>query len=257
MRPVTSVVIALALTLLPLSGGHGGAGAAKAKAMPNPVQVKAVIELFTSQGCSSCPPADRLIATYVDRDDVIALTLPVTYWDNLGWKDTLASPRNTRRQYAYARTRGDGNVYTPQVVINGMHHVVGSHKAAIDKAIIETSKKLQARKVQVKIWVEHKTLMIEASAATAGSPVKDATIWVATTQKEAPVKITRGENRNRRIVYHNVVKDLTPVGMWNGQRIKIRLAKHAVMHNGANGCVVFLQQGDGGPIVGAAELKHW
>lgn len=257
MRPATSATIALALALLPVSVVASYADTGSNKKMAKPAEIKAVVELFTSQGCSSCPPADRLLQTYVKRKDVIALTLPVTYWDNLGWKDTLASPRNTKRQYAYASARGDGNVYTPQMVINGMHHVVGSRKREIDKAITQTSKKLRGRQVPVKIWAEGKTMIIEASAAAPGTSAEEATIWLATIKKHAPVKIKRGENRNRKIVYHNVVRDLSSVGMWNGKAVRIKLARHAVMNNDADGCIVFLQQGHAGPIIGAAELKHW
>src|SRR5688572_18581076 len=92
-------------------------------ALPGPVTalagVKAVVELFTSQGCSSCPPADRFMAELARRDDVVALTLPVDYWDYLGWKDTLGRHEHTKRQYAYAEAGGDGKVFTPQVVVNG------------------------------------------------------------------------------------------------------------------------------------------
>ena len=94
-----------------------------------------VIELFTSQGCSSCPTADALLESYADRPDVVALTLPVDYWDYLGWKDTLASPKFSARQRTYAKARGDGRVYTPQVVINGLQHAVGSSATDIDRAI--------------------------------------------------------------------------------------------------------------------------
>ena len=87
---------------------------------------KLVLELFTSQGCSSCPPADKLLKSYVDRDDVVALSMPVDYWDYLGWKDTYAQSAFSERQRRYARTRGDNMVYTPQVVVSGLYHAVGS-----------------------------------------------------------------------------------------------------------------------------------
>jgi hypothetical protein len=95
---------------------------------------KAVIELFTSQGCSSCPPADALLKTLADDPSIIALSLPVDYWNYLGWKDTFASARNTERQRNYARTRGDGAIYTPQAVVNGVIPVNGSSKADIEQA---------------------------------------------------------------------------------------------------------------------------
>ena len=94
-----------------------------------------VLELFTSQGCSSCPSADALLKSYAQRPGVIALSLSVDYWDHLGWKDTLASPKNTARQKAYAKALGTGNVYTPQIVINGVAETIGSNKSEIEKAI--------------------------------------------------------------------------------------------------------------------------
>jgi len=101
---------------------------------------RAVIELFTSQGCSSCPPADQLLGELADDPSLVSVSVPVDYWDYLGWKDTLADPRNTARQKAYAHARGDGQVYTPQVVVNGSLHALGSDKAAIELAIAASRK---------------------------------------------------------------------------------------------------------------------
>src|ERR1700681_4440438 len=103
-------------------------------------QTRAVVELFTSQGCSSCPPADKLIGELAGDPSLVVMSIPIDYWDYLGWKDTLASPRNTARQKAYARVRGDGQVYTPQAVVNGSIHALGSDKAAIEQAIAKTHK---------------------------------------------------------------------------------------------------------------------
>ena len=98
-------------------------------------ETRGVLELFTSQGCSSCPPADKLLGELIRDPSLVAFSLNVDYWDSLGWKDTLADPRNSERQRAYARVRGERGVYTPQLVINGTAHVVGSDKAAIQRAL--------------------------------------------------------------------------------------------------------------------------
>src|SRR4051794_5128855 len=98
-------------------------------------ETRAVVELFTSQGCSSCPAADKLLGELVQDPTIVAMSVPIDYWDYLGWKDTLASPAHTARQRAYAKIRGDRQVYTPQVVVNGTLHVLGSDKAAIERAI--------------------------------------------------------------------------------------------------------------------------
>src|SRR5712671_7573609 len=103
-------------------------------------QVRGVVELFTSQGCSSCPPADQLLGELAQDPSLVSVSVPVDYWDYLGWKDTLADPRNTARQKAYAHARGDGQVYTPQVVVNGSLHALGSDKAAIELAIAASRK---------------------------------------------------------------------------------------------------------------------
>src|SRR5438034_11515020 len=114
---------------------------------------RAVIELFTSQGCSSCPPADRLVGELARDPSIVAMSLPVDYWDYLGWKDTLANPRHTARQRGYARIRGDREVYTPRSVINGAAHALGSDKAAIDAAILATKADPSTLSVPVKLAV--------------------------------------------------------------------------------------------------------
>src|SRR5215472_1186606 len=121
----------------PLSLGLAAAlllgGAAMAGSTKRPV----IVELYTSQGCNSCPPADELLGRLADRPNVIAMSLPITYWDMLGWKDTLASEANTRRQKAYAAAMGHGGIYTPQIIVDGVTDVVGSRVADVDSAIAE------------------------------------------------------------------------------------------------------------------------
>ncbi len=135
-RVVMTVALAIALS----------AGFVSARAEP-----RAVIELFTSQGCSSCPPADRLVGELARDPSIVAMSLPVDYWDYLGWKDTLANPRHTARQRGYARVRGDREVYTPQAVINGVLHAPGSDKAAIEAAIGKTHAETASLSVPVSL----------------------------------------------------------------------------------------------------------
>src|SRR4249919_2286908 len=101
-------------------------------AAPASAEPRAVVELFTSQGCSSCPAADKLLGELAGDSSLIALSIPIDYWDYLGWKDTLASAGHSARQRAYARMRGDRQVYTPQIVVNGATHVLGSDRAAVE-----------------------------------------------------------------------------------------------------------------------------
>ncbi len=225
-----------------------------AAAIPGEHPYKGVIELFTSQGCSSCPPADALIKTYAENRDVIALSYAVDYWDYLGWKDTLALPRNTERQRAYAKARGDGAVYTPQAVVNGVKHVVGSSKEDIDKALEAGWPRFAKSQVPVRFWMQNGALLIQTGAAAQGQQVKDATIWFLVVKKAVAVAIGRGENAAKSITYANVVREITPVGVWTGKPIMIRLAMHAVMRHDTEGAVVLIQQGEGGPIIGAAAM---
>jgi len=217
---------------------------------------KVVVELFTSQGCSSCPPADKLLGKLAGRRDVIALTFPVDYWDYLGWKDTLATPAYSSRQRSYARARGDGQVYTPQIVIGGKLHVVGSHAKAVKKAILKSAKR-ETGPVSLTLHTEGDTIIISAGAAPIGARVKPATIWLALVKKSATVKIRRGENRGSTITYHRVVKTMTPVGQWTGEKVTIKLPKNHLQSTDADGCTVLLQQDQAGPIIAAVEMKNW
>jgi hypothetical protein len=126
---------------------------------------RAVIELFTSQGCSSCPPADQLVGEYAQDNSVIAMTLAVDYWDYLGWKDTLALTGHSNRQRAYARARGDREVYTPQAVINGAVHALGSDKAAIEKAIKKSREQVASLAVPVTMAVSDDQVTVSVPAA--------------------------------------------------------------------------------------------
>ncbi|MCG8559837.1 MAG: DUF1223 domain-containing protein [Hyphomicrobiales bacterium] len=218
---------------------------------------KPLIELFTSQGCSSCPPADALLQKFALRPDVVALTMPVDYWDYLGWKDTLAKPRNSARQRAYARARGDGQIYTPQVVVNGLKHVSGGDERAIEKTLRRTGETLKRRRVEISMQATDDTLTIEVGAAPAGLGKTSGTVWLALIKTVEKVHVLRGENRGRKLAYYNVVRELTPVGKWMGEAVTLKLPKHHLMQQGSDGSAVFLQQGRAGAILGAAELARW
>lgn len=236
--------------------------ATKAQDEPQPVPpaqpapVRAVLELFTSQGCSNCPPADALLKTYADRGDIIALTLPVDYWDYIGWKDTLASSRNTERQRTYAKNFGIGPVYTPQVVVNGSAQVLGSNAQEIDHAIEASAADKQTPRVPVAFWSYGDSVIIETGAAPPGVHIKDATIWLAVVQKLVEVPVKGGENKGETLTYTNVVHELTPVGLWNGRPATIRLALTSVMSPESEDLVVLIQEADAGPIIGAARLTR-
>jgi len=210
-----------------------------------------VIELFTSQGCSSCPPADALLKRYSDRRDVVALTMAVDYWDYLGWKDTLASPKFSARQRAYAKARRDGAVYTPQAVVNGTIHVNGSDRAQIDEAIERTSRKSEPA-VSLTCRTENGAMVVEVGNAAPGQAVKDGTLWLAVVQPQAEIPVKHGENRGRTLAYYNVVRELTPVGMWSGKATTVRLPHGAFETSPGARFAILLQQESVGPILAAA-----
>jgi hypothetical protein len=225
--------------------------------VPGLSSIAGVVELFTSQGCSSCPPADVLLKTYAGRPDVLALALPVDYWDYLGWKDTLGNAKNSERQRAYAKTRGDGQVYTPQAVVNGVAHVNGASMKDIDAALADSEAKLAAERVPLRFWTNRGSIYIETGAAAEGATIKEATIWLAVIQKSADVAITQGENRGKTLSYTNVVREMTPVGTWTGSPMRIQLARSALMRPQLESVAILLQQGKAGPIIGAALTGLW
>ena len=216
-----------------------------------------VIELFTSQGCSSCPPADALLKTYAAKPDVLALSLPVDYWDYLGWKDTFGSAKHTERQRNYAKSRGDGKVYTPQAVINGVAHVNGASAKDIDAACAESQGKLTSERIPLRFWTNRGSIIIETAGAADPATAKEATVWLAVIQKSADVTIEQGENRGKTLTYTNVVRELTPVGTWTGQPLRIQLARSALMRRELEMVAVLIQQGKAGPIIAAAVTGLW
>jgi hypothetical protein len=184
--------------------------------------------------------------------------MPVDYWDYIGWKDTLASPKNTERQRAYARGFGHGPVYTPQAVINGMTEALGSDKNAIDRAIQKSSKLLASRRVPVGFRRQDSNLIVETGNAPEGANIEQATIWLAVLKKSVAVDITRGENRGKSILYSNVVRTMTPIGAWNGKPGVFQFTLGAMMDPDTEDSVVLLQEGANGTgaIVGAAWLNR-
>jgi hypothetical protein len=189
------------------------AGAALTQASAG--EPRAVIELFTSQGCSSCPPADRLMGELAKDPSLVTMSLPVDYWDYLGWKDTLAQHGHSNRERAYASTRGDGQVYTPQVVVNGLVHVLGSDKAAIEQAIAQTRSNAAPLTVPVTMTVADGTVTVTVPA-TAGAH-NSGEVWLCPITGKAQVAVGRGENHGRTLTYTNVVRRWVKLGDWTGK----------------------------------------
>jgi hypothetical protein len=218
---------------------------------------KAVVELYTSQGCSSCPKADAVLGRLAQREDLIAISWGVDYWDYLGWRDTAARPEFTARQKAYARVLGYGMVYTPQAVINGAVHMNGGDEAKIERTIARIAEAFAAVRVPVRLSAENGHLVVDIGAAPQSAAAKEATVWLAAIARRVEVPIARGENRGKTVAYSNVARRLIPVGTWSGKPMTVRLDRRSFMHGDADRVVVLLQQGHGGPIVGAAQLARF
>jgi hypothetical protein len=213
-----------------------------AQAEDNPV----VVELYTSQGCSSCPPADALLHKLAKRDDVIALALHVDYWDYIGWKDAFARPEHAERQRGYARQAGRSSVYTPQMIINGMESIVGARGMEISDAIM--AHKARETGVSVSVQRTGQGLSIQATSAAATGPME---VVVVRYTPERDIKITRGENAGHHFTYANVVEDWEVVAEWSGTE---PLTVDIPMQ-GDWPLVVLLQTPGPGPIQAAARLR--
>lgn len=229
-------------------GGIAGVGAS------SPAAGDVVLELFTSQGCSNCPAADALLADYAGRDGVVALSLAVDYWNYLGWEDTLASRDHTERQWAYAAARGENQVYTPQIVVDGRADVVGSDREALDAAIAAAA---ATPDVPLTLMYSDGAVQIDI-AAEDGAPMRG-TIWLVLFDQSETVSIGRGENAGRTVTYHNVVRRMNRIGMWRGEAMSIELSAAVMAEAGADGCAVLIQEempgGTPGAIIGAAALQ--
>jgi hypothetical protein len=206
------------------------------------VAPRASIELFTSQGCSSCPPADKLIADLGRDPSLVTMSLAIDYWDYLGWKDTLALKGHGKRQQAYARVRGDREVYTPQVVINGVMHVAGSDKAAIERAIEQTQRDAGAMHVPVTLTVAGDKLTVEVPTA-APDGHEPAEVWLVPITKKVPVAIERGENRGHTLTYSNVVRRWVKLGEWTGKAETYNMSVKELQNGEIDSVAVIVQSG--------------
>jgi hypothetical protein len=205
-----------------------------------------VVELFTSQGCNSCPPADSLLGELAAQEDVIALSLHVDYWDYLGWKDPFAQRVHTERQVKYRDKAGARSIYTPQMVIQGADHLVGSRRAQVLRSIDKHQKR--ATRNSVDVSVDGGSLVVTVTPRK-GRPGQGQ-VWLVGYDKAKTVHIKRGENRGRKITYHNVVANWVSVGEWNGRAETFKVPKPD-----NDGVAVIVQSGEVGPVLGAARLE--
>jgi len=216
-----------------------------------------VIELFTSQGCNSCPPADEIFAEYARGNDVVALAYHVDYWDYLGWNDTFALKENAGRQNEYMRVFGNRSVYTPQAVINGRTHVGGASRTAIADTLTNLAQDGRGMVVPVTVTRTADVVVVEAGSATRPAPAK-AHIVLVFFDAPSPVVIDRGENRGKTVTYWNAVSDIQIAGMWQGKPVRLELPASEIAKKG--GSAVLIQESDKegrpGPIIGAAVVQR-
>ena len=216
----------------------GDAAQVRAISTASPV----VVELYQSQGCSSCPPANANLNAVAGNPNVLALSFAVTYWDQLGWKDSFARPAYTQRQWDYANASGRGNVATPQVIVNGKAMMLGGDKAHF------------ARLVAGGGPVGGPTVVSDGKAVAigAGKASRPATVWlVRYDPRVRNVAIRAGENGGRTLPHRNIVTELRKLGQWSGPsaRFAVPAATDVAVRS-----AVFVQQGVGGPILAARKL---
>ena len=197
-----------------------------------------VVELFQSQGCSSCPPAAANLNALAGRPDILALSFGVTYWDYLGWKDIYASPKFTSRQWDYARGLRRANVATPQVVINGRLDVIGNDRRSLDAAIVRGDRGISGPR-----------LALDGNRVNVAEGTGEGDVWlVRFDPRIVNVPVKRGENGGRVLPHRNVVKQLVKLGVWTGKPSSFSLPAAT---DAGLGTAVFIQANSGGPIIAA------
>ena len=226
--------------------GLAAAGSIKSDGVPE-VKRPVVVELYTSQGCSSCPPADEFAGELAELPGVLPLSFHVDYWDYIGWKDPFASPEHTQRQRGYAQELSIRYVYTPQMVIDGSFDAVGFRRSEVFAAIARAA----ADQPDIALDFDGETgrLLVPAGEA----PPEGATLWLAVFDHEHSTDIARGENAGRKLSYYNVVRDLRDLGTWTGEPLEIAIDLSAAEANDA--CVILLQEGKTGRILSAVTME--
>ncbi|WGH78944.1 DUF1223 domain-containing protein [Jannaschia ovalis] len=225
-------------TLLPLA-----ATLLAAPAAADPV----VVELFTSQGCSSCPPADEMLGQLAQHEDVIALSLHVDYWDWIGWADTFAAPEFTARQRAYATAAKSEVVYTPQFVVGGRDSLAGAKGLQLSE-LIAAHRDANGDVLRIASTGTGRQVMADATVLDA-----PARLMLVTVLPEAEVRILHGENAGRDVTYHNVVRAWQDLAQWSGEDLTLDLPD---MPDGLVHFVLAQAMPDGlpGPILGAVRV---
>ena len=212
-----------------------------------------VVELFTSQGCSSCPPADAALKSMRDRPGILTLSWPVDYWDRLGWEDTFALPHNAMRQAAYNKRLGRGGVFTPQMIVDGRIQCVGSKPEKV-RGSIQKARDIERMSLSPSLKLAGDTVSVDLPATNLQGTAAVRVVWFLA---DAEVEIGDGENQGRRLHYTNVVRATDLVEMeWNGAARTLKLNSTDGTEAGADHVAILIQADYGhGPIIGAASLS--
>lgn len=210
-----------------------------------------VVELYTSQSCGPCLPADRMINRMASDKKVIALTLPVSYWDMLGWKDTLANPDTTARQKAYASYRSSGSVCTPQIIINGDVDIVGNREHDVHHTIHRLIHHPEDDNAHVTLQSDGPHAYQIQLSEPGPAEHHHATVWLMSLQRSASVRVSKGENKGRLLNFSNVVREVVDLGIWHGHP-KVLHIPDSRLHLFPDAALVVLVQENGyGPIIAA------
>jgi hypothetical protein len=228
--------------MLALRAGAVMVGALASLTPASAAGVRHVVELFTSQGCSSCPPADRILSRLANDPSTLALSFPVDYWDYIGWKDTVATPSYTARQKAYALASGKRAVYTPQAIVNGLADAVGSNLEAIEQAESETGKRIGVLSVPLTVVERDGKINVSVGAAGAASP-RSAGVYLLALASSRTVTVQRGENAGSTLTYSNVVRAMTKIGEWNGAAVELQADLSQAYLDDADSYAVIVQAG--------------
>jgi hypothetical protein len=234
-----------------------GLAAFSASALAQPQVQPVLAELFTSQGCSSCPPADQIWGEIQKRPDVVALSFNIDYWDYIGWRDTLASHDNTVRQQAYEKAMPSKQMYTPQAVIDGVKDVVGNQRSRVVGTIDARLAETRGKRLGISLVQSGQDIVVKIDAAAARTDtVPSATVWVAHTASSRNVQVTSGENTGKTVTYWNVVRDFSAAGKWNGEALSLTVPARARNPGDiTDGVAVWVQTGGSGTVLGAAQLR--
>ncbi|MCY4394504.1 MAG: DUF1223 domain-containing protein [Rhodospirillaceae bacterium] len=244
-------IVARTLAAVTVAAAAVPAGAL-ADAAKNPV----VVELFTSQGCYSCPPADDFLGVLAKRPGVLALSFHVDYWNYLGWRDPYSSAEATRRQHTYASAMRRRTVYTPQMVVDGTLQGIGSYTGVID-GHIRVRQQSSDDRVAVSIAGDANAETLTASLKGDGGRTGDCAIWLVYFDKKHTTAIPRGENAGKTLSYYNVVREFRRVADYRDADLEIDVPRTGAKGARYDRVAVLVQQPEGGRIVGAAwaELK--